>query len=102
MRRHRAQTPGRERNPARGEGIVAAIAMADAERQHSEVLALREGLIDCEQRLAVLPTWEEEARLAATDREELDELRDRVVALEGQLIEAEELRVRSERVLEEM
>lgn len=76
--------------------------MADAQNHHSELSALRQRLVDCEQRLAILPAWQEEARLAAADREELDRLRDRVEALEGQLTEAEELRVRSESVVDDM
>ena len=76
--------------------------MTDADRADSELAALRARLIDCEQRLAALPAYKEEARLAAADREELDGLRDRVEALEAELAEAQELRARAERVTEEM
>ena len=55
-----------------------------------------------EQRLAALPAYEEEARLAAADREELDRLRDRVDVLERELAEAEERRARAESVADEM
>jgi hypothetical protein len=72
------------------------------ETPHAELATLRERLVDCEQRLAALPRYEEEARLAVADREELDRLRDRVEALERELAEAQELRDRAERVADEM
>jgi chromosome segregation ATPase len=78
---------------------VAAAEMTDAERADPEIAALRERLIDCEQRLAELPTYEEEARLAVAEREELATLRDRVQALEAEL---EAVRTRSDKVIEEM
>lgn len=81
---------------------MAATAMSVSETPHAEVAALRERLIECEQRLAALPAYEEEARLAAADREELDRLRDRVDVLERELAEAEERRARAESVADEM
>jgi len=68
----------------------------------SELAVLRQRLAECEQRLAPLPAWQEEAQLAAADREELDRLRDRVEALEAELAEEQALRGRSERVVDEM
>ena len=73
--------------------------MTDAEREDSEMAALRQRLIDCEQRLAALPAYEEEARLAAAERDELAALRDRAEALEAEL---DAVRARSDKVIEEM
>jgi hypothetical protein len=76
--------------------------MTEPEMPHAELAVLRQRLTECEQRLAVLPAYEEEAQLALADREELDRMRDQVEVLEQRLAEAEALRARSEQVVEEM
>jgi chromosome segregation ATPase len=56
--------------------------------QASEVAALREQLRESEQALARLPGLEYEAELAARDRQELDEARQRIEVLDADLEKA--------------
>jgi chromosome segregation ATPase len=54
----------------------------------SEVAALRDQLRQSEQALARLPELEHEAELAARDRQELDEARERIEVLDADLEKA--------------
>jgi hypothetical protein len=74
----------------------------DRQPVEAEVAALREQLRQSEQALARLPELEYEATLAAQDRQELDEARQRIEVLEADLARAHEGLEHTSRVIDDM